>query len=823
MTDSEDPYYRLAPGLEVVPMAEDRLLLRSDSLAIRIDGEAAGVLSHRILPLLDGRRPFSEIAARLPDLSAELLRERLEALVGAQVLRRSDSAWDAGQSYLPASFLAMLDSLGVSARDATARLRVLHVTILGLEMHGAHLASLLAAHGVGRVLLVDPFPSGTVSPRPTPPIDDAFAGQSRQDIVQRQLAASCPAMQVQTAGPITLSRESVETVGRETNLLVGCFNRDFESAQHWINRASLELEKPAVYAQSSAHVALVGPFVLPGQTPCYMCYRMRGIACASDFQEAMAYEEFVNRRKIPPSNDRPAMPSLAPYIASILALEIIKRFVVGSPPSLAGRLLEFDALSLRTEMHPILRQPECPVCGAKKKRDRNRPTFRELTQPVTERGDILAAASVLVSPRTGVVRNCERFGKDNGEPLLPYVVRADVANHRFLEEDEHGSNLCSGKGMTLDAARRSALGEAVERYSSACHTPDEVEFATRSSLGDAALNPRRLALFFPDQYAGLPYAPYRDESVMGWISARSLATDALVSVPALAAFMNYQTRTEEEFIFPITSNGLATGPTLLEAVVAAATEVIERDAFLITWLNRLPVRCFRAETHPDSAMVDLCLAYRRRGVELRLYQLPTDMPCSVFAGIAIQITGDGPAAVVGLGADADPVHAARKALLEAAQVRPALRRRMRQPKSRQRLAELLEDSQRVETLDDHDLLYASRESLPNMAFLLDQESQDFAGQVGNDRTDPGESLARFVERLRATGSDLLYVNLTPPDMASLHLYTVRVILPGFQPIDFGWKERRLAGERLYSLPRTLGLRANTTTRGELHDAPHPLA
>ena len=45
-------------------------------------------------------------------------------------------------------------------------------------------------------------------------------------------------------------------------------------------------------------------------------------------------------------------------------------------------------------------------------------------------------------------------------------------------------------------------------------------------------------------------------------------------------------------------------------------------------------------------------------------------------------------------------------------------------------------------------------------------------------------LARLTGWLEATGRNLLYVNLTPPDMAELGLYTARAILPGGKQIDW---------------------------------------
>jgi ribosomal protein S12 methylthiotransferase accessory factor len=178
--------------------------------------------------------------------------------------------------------------------------------------------------------------------------------------------------------------------------------------------------------------------------------------------------------------------------------------------------------------------------------------------------------------------------------------------------------------------------------------------------------------------------------------------------------------------------------------------------------------------------------------------------------------------VVGLGADPDPVQASRKAVLEVCQVRPSLRRRMRRDTDRSRLAELLDDPHRVVSIDDHDLLYASPASLPRLAFWLDAAEQPFEWQP-QPAPPVSACLDRLTSWLRGNGHDLLYVNLTPPDMAELGLYTARAILPGFQPIDFGWKERRLGGTRVYTLPFELGFRERPQGWDDLNDDPHPLA
>ena len=260
-----------------------------------------------------------------------------------------------------------------------------------------------------------------------------------------------------------------------------------------------------------------------------------------------------------------------------------------------------------------------------------------------------------MSSKMGLVRELRWNAKDASEPFRPHIFSALLSNHRFLNKEEKENRTASGKGMTMAEAQMSALGEALERYSGACWHTKEIIFRRRRELDGKSLDPRELVLFAPSQYADLRYSTYSDDTVFGWVPARSLVGDQLVFVPALAVFMNYEVQRAEEFIFPITSNGLAAGPTLAEAILRAAFEVLERDAAMITWLNRLP--CTRVDplSHPDPDVQEICRAYQRRGVHFELYLLPTDHPVKVFVAIAYQERGDdGPAAVVGLGADMEP-------------------------------------------------------------------------------------------------------------------------------------------------------------------------
>ena len=708
------------------------------------------------------------------------------------------------------------------AAAALARLEQSRVAIIGLEGHGAELAVLLSRWGVGRLVLVDPFACREGNLSLMPLLGSDAIGQPRQEALRAALENRGSLAEICIGPEREVTRESIAALAPECDLLVSCFDKGFSAVHHWVNQASLASGSPAMYTEVRAHVGLVGPLVLPGRTACYMCYRMRSLANADDFNQAMSYEESLNQQKLPALHQRGVLPALLPYMASILGLETLKLLLSLAQPALAGNVLEFDALASITSIHPVLQEPACPVCGVKKKRTRQHPMIAELCQPDSEAGDVLGASHRLISASTGIIKRFGRVEKDPSEPAWPYIYYSEPANSGFAGKEAGQKLGSSGKGMSLEETQASALGEAVERYSGSRWDPAEIVYARRGELDGNSSDPRRLVLHAADQYPDLPYAPYSDETTMGWLHARSLVSGNLVWVPALAVFMNYPPRSPAERICAVTSNGLAAGPTLLDAVLRATCEVLERDAFMLTWLNRLPCRQIATWEHPDAVIVELCEAYRRRQVELQLYLLPTDHPCHVFAALAVQGADlDGPAIVVGLGADLDPVRAARQALLEAVQARPVLRQQLRRPETQTRIAELVADPRRVTSLDDHAWLYAGPGSSRAFDFLLASPPSPFTWP-DQPPDSSAEKMQRLIRCFSDRGRDLLYANLTPPDMENLGLWTARAIVPGFQPIDFGWQQRRLGGERLYEFPRQVGLADRRVTQREPNPDPPPI-
>lgn len=763
--------FTAAAGLEVIDTPEG-LLMASPTGVLRLDGGVAEAVRRRLLPALATTPTADDLFAALSDLPRAELERLVARLVGAGLVTELP---DSSEPVPPAWTTLLSADLSTRQRLAATLARA-RVRVVGSQpLAGDLLAGLLGA-GLDATELVEP--DGL------PRLDS--------DALAEALSGS--------------------------DLVVTMVEPALAAVRLWVNRFSLDNDAPSLQVALEGSEAFVGPLVLPGEGPCYLCWRMRALACADDFGVAMAREEARDQARAAGSAP-PVLPGLAALVAGVVIQEAVALLVGAGPVLLPGHVLQVEGLERRQTRHPVLQRPDCPAC---RKKGLPQPaalsTLAELTAMPERTTDFDAIERALVSPLCGVVRILDEVPKDSSEPARPHIVRAELANARFATGPD-AFVTCSGKGMDLRSARDLALGEAVERYSSLTWPAPGALRSRRADLPGPSLDPRELVLFADHQYDALPFAPYSEDSELEWVTARSLLSGDPVWVPRLAAHLGHEVSHHAGYLFPATSNGFAAGATLADAVCAGLLEVIERDAFLIAWAHRLTTPRLDARTIPDVTAAQVAALYHRRGVEIEVHLLPTDSAASV--AIALGWSQDLPAVVVGLGAGLDPATAARKAVLEVAQVRPSLHLRLQRGPVRERMARLVDDPAAVTELEDHDLLYADPATAASgLSFWREGEVLTWSEAVP-DRA-PAD-LAGLVGSLALVSPDVLYVDVTTDDIAPLGVRVARGIIAGFQPIHFGANQFRLGHPRLRTMPHRLGLRTRPAELDELNLAPHPVA
>lgn len=306
-------YVRLEPG---PAGGEDALLFTSGRREIRLAGTSFSEFLADVVPLLDGRHTLDDIQREVAGkLNPDDVARALTLLEDQRLLEDADSdILDDETRARLAPQLAWLHEMDLPVQQVQQHLHESTVVVAGTGCLGAHAASALEMAGVG---------------------------------VVRRMADNCT---------------DIRSVLEGAQCAVVAVDAGLSSILYQVNRACLELRIPWTSAMLAAHEGLFGPTVIPGRTPCYLCYKMRAVACASDPGAAFAFERFLDERKVDDSGRRESLPFLSGVLGHLLGLEAMK-LLAGLQPSAAGTLMVINFLTMETSRHLVLRKPWCPACG----------------------------------------------------------------------------------------------------------------------------------------------------------------------------------------------------------------------------------------------------------------------------------------------------------------------------------------------------------------------------------------------------------------------------------------------------------------------------
>ena len=434
-----------------------------------------------------------------------------------------------------------------------------------------------------------------------------------------------------------------------------------------------------------------------------------------------------------------------------------------------------------------------------------------LDTPATPLTDALVRLEQAVSPLVGIVRVAPALMVAADEARL-YAFACQLAS--AAKTTGAATVEYAGSAQTdIGRARAASIGEAVERYS-ATFVPDGLTTASAAELGDRVVPPESFALFHERQHvSGFPFARFTRSTRLSCVEGFALADGRPAFLPAQLVYLHYS-RSEPPIGYP-TSNGLACGPTLAEAVLAALLEVVERDAMMLVWANRLSLPRLTWVDDPTITALDED-AFAPTGLGY------TAIDASAFFGVPAAIGvvhgAHGDRAAIGIGAGCAPTirDAWRTCMAEAFAVHRWLRGLLADSPAP------LERAEDVRSLEDHTRFHGTPERAGGLEFLEasgDERSTADVPRVPGGT--PGQIVAEIVRRLGEQGVSAYAVDVTSPDVDELGLKVARVVTPQLCALDvFGGAPYR-GGKRLYRAAFEAGLLDRPLTYDELNPLPHP--
>lgn len=346
----------------------EALYFASERRRLTLRGHSFRDFMQKVLPLLDGRHSMAEIEKEVADVF------RPEDLAdGLQLMAEQNLLEDAGDGLRPEiesrmePQLNLFHEIGQNAVRIQERLSAARVAIIGLGGGGAGTALSLAAAGVGNISCVDPLPIRESDVYLSPFLRLKDVGLSRSGAVAKLIENAAPQITVRVFDRPLNTEEDLWAAIDGSEFVVCCLDAGQSNLIFKLNRLCLARRIRWTSCMLSGPEVILGPTVHPFEGPCYLCYRMRSVACAGNPEQAFAFERYLDRRKQDDSGRRENLVFGAEMAASLAGMEVLRELTGVTEPVAAGKIAVFDLLSLKVSKHVVLRKPLCPACFGKER------------------------------------------------------------------------------------------------------------------------------------------------------------------------------------------------------------------------------------------------------------------------------------------------------------------------------------------------------------------------------------------------------------------------------------------------------------------------
>jgi ribosomal protein S12 methylthiotransferase accessory factor len=563
---------------------------------------------------------------------------------------------------------------------------------------------------------------------------------------------------------------------------------------------------------------MIGPLVVANAEGCSQCADYRRLMAGNDRKEMWELQQLLHGGSFP---DLWASRTGLSHMAKMIAMEA-RRVLSGSPARLQNHVMIVHLQSLNSSSHFFLPDPLCPVCGS-------------LPEDSAEGARILLQPSLKINESSyrcrskselkGLLANDymdTRIGFLNGKMIDLASPFADASINLPLFSSDEG---CAGRTHSYADSEMTAILEGLERYCGM--SPRGKKTAVRDSfnrLKEQALDPRLVGVHDKAMYerSNFPFQPFDPSQSIDWVWGYSFLQERPLLVPELLAY--YSSGCGHGFVYE-TSNGCALGGSLEEAVFYGIMEVVERDAFLLTWYAKLPlvpIDPYSSGNLELKLMVDRLREVANYDVHLFNATMENGIP-SIWA-VAKNKTDKGVNLICAGGAHPDPVHAAKGAIHELAGMLLSLNEKLEE--NREHYEQMLEDPYLVKQMDDHSMLYGLKQAEERLHFLLEnkQPARTFAEEFKQREwnADLTEDLRSILQAFKQLHMDVIVINQTTPETMRNGLHCVKVLIPGMLPMTFGQHLVRLTGlDRVLNVPVLLGHAKEPLTTEQLNLHPHP--
>ncbi len=384
------------------------------------------------------------------------------------------------------------------------------------------------------------------------------------------------------------------------------------------------------------------------------------------------------------------------------------------------------------------------------------------------------------------------------------------------------SGSLGGGGPDSNTAVAATLAETLERHALCMWEHNHIiNGSFRSLRYKGAINPLKFKSFSDKQLKNpeTKRGHYFDEDTpFSWIAARCLMTGKKCLVPTQLAYIRYSNHKKEQEIHNTTTSGAGGGDSWERAAYSAICENIERDAFMIFWLNKIVPPRIDATKVENKHIQKILRHYRHMSIEVIILNITTDIQLPVFSVITIDRTQKSPAICIGASADLNPEKAVLHALLENIKGRSSIMPFM----TEENFLHANIAYPMFKSAKHRCIWWAQPKTIEKIEWFLRGKKISLPQEKSLPPQTYKEKLESLKHLLQKAGHKEVYlIDATSPLAQKYGLSVVMSLIPGFYPLYLNERYKYLGVERLYTLPVKLGYLDYPKKEEEINIIPHP--
>lgn len=420
--------------------------------------------------------------------------------------------------------------------------------------------------------------------------------------------------------------------------------------------------------------------------------------------------------------------------------------------------------------------------------------------------DIVKSGLSFFKHNKDIVMEAYRLPVYNDEPqLYQYTAIFKDEVGEYIPDE----SIASGVSFSKRRALQKLIGETIERYALTLNNKKLI-LGKESDLVENHIEIDSLLCFIPS--VNFKTKQVLLDKKIRWVKGESLLSKSEILLPAQLIHIPYKFSHNEPTIRTLSSTGAALAMTHEEAVYRAICEVIERDSFMIHYLNKLSSPLIDLLSINDVEIRTILDSIERYNLELFLVDTMTDLGVPSVAAIVIDRTGLGAAVSVGLKAGYDIKSVIIGAIEESLMTRSWIRDNLvYSPKKINKTT--------INTLEQRAYYWLQPKNIKKMEFWL--KSKNIKSINEYKKVPISKQYDEIIKTFREKKIDIYVVELENEEMLGEGIHVVKVVVPDLQPIHLDETMKYTTGKRLYQVPVKIGLLKHINKLNQLNKIPHP--